>query len=98
MASEKIHGWTVTDADDATLMLEKKGRSPLVMAYQDGMEREVLLEYAATRILEAELRDAGDDVPQALQDEHDDHLETSQGNQLMRETARRRAERRAERG
>ena len=101
MTSEKIHGWNVTDGDDGggpTLMLEKKGRSPLVMAYNEGMEREVLLEYAATRILEAELRDAGDTASQTLRDTYDQHVEDSRDNQLGRETKRRRAEERGERG
>ncbi len=99
MAHKTIRDWTLTDTDGhdgPVLTLTKAGRAPLIVNYEPGMDREVLLEYATTRAFEAEIRDAGDDVPQALQADHDDHLETSRDKQFMRETARRRAERRAE--
>lgn len=101
MAHKTIRDWTLTDTDGhdgPVLTLTKDGRAPLIITYEPGMDREVLLEYATTRVFEAEIHDAGDNVPSTLQADHDDHLETSRDKQLMRETARRRAERRAERG
>ncbi|MGI8548108.1 MAG: hypothetical protein ACR2M1_12390 [Gemmatimonadaceae bacterium] len=99
MATEKIRDWTLTDMNDAqgpALMLERKGRAPVVITYNEGMDREVLLEYATTRMLEAEVRDAGKKVPKALQDAYDQQIEDSRDAQAGRETKRRRAEQRGE--
>lgn len=95
--NEKINGWTVEDVSDASgpaLILSKKGRGPLVVTYNEDMDRDVLMEYATTRILEAEINDAGDKVPDQLQEKYDRHVEDSRDNQLTRETKRRRAEQR----
>lgn len=93
----KINGWTVEDSGDQSgpaLILTKKGRGPLVVTYNVGMDRDVLLEYATTRILEADINDAGDKVPADLKEKYDRHIEDSRDNQLMRETKRRRDEKR----
>lgn len=114
MAKDKIREWVITDVEDEQgpgLVLEKPGRAPLVMAYEPGMERDVLIEYATTRVLEAEIRDAGGvmfDVgadgqvigdtgraPTALLDDYRHHVEDSRFNQGARERLRRRAEQEA---
>jgi hypothetical protein len=57
--STKIRDWTVHRIDDETVEIRKDDRAPLFMAHETGMDEEVLTEYIQTRVLEAELADAG---------------------------------------
>lgn len=58
-----VYGWVLTvptptpDDPTPTASLEKAGRASLVLVYEPAMPLAVLIEYAGTRVLEAETED-----------------------------------------
>ena len=97
-----IRGWTLRDDGENRVTLTTGDRPPLIIDHEPGMSRDVLIEYATTRVLEAELRDAGmtvdtttgaitnrDDLPAALLRDYERHVAVSRANQAQRENLRR---------
>lgn len=84
----KIRDWTMTDSGDNEVTLTTGDRLPLIITHEPDMDREVLIEYATTRTMEAEIADAGSDAPADLQREYDRHVAVSRANQQHREQQR----------
>jgi len=53
-----VYGWTLAVRDAETVEVAKAGRATITIVHEPGMAFAVVVEYAGTRVLEAETEDA----------------------------------------